>query len=392
MKNRIPKFFIIVLVVCMVFAMVAIPTHAVVTEALVASAIAACLDAWGIYLTGNALNTTQVQQGLYDLIDSAGVVIEDLTEYVSFAAGGFKTLVLKPQFITAARTVANYIKSTVFNGSTSGSGSLSSSDLVSSSLSFNYDGGVISYAPVSGVLYSLYYDTDWGSPSVLAFSSSPNVTIIENWKGSPDQCTLSTPVTVNNQVFYYYSYSLGYTGSLPHTNISSIIASTLNPSISVSATSATIPDSTPTDDYYLDTPTASTSESSWIDSLLQSIIDGNSLDFDYSDTLESIGVDTGTIASNTSGILSGIQSLVSSVAAIASSMFDFLASLPAYLASFAGKFAGIWYYVVTWVTSLGSWLTVMYGIWNGLPYAMIVPVYASAVIVIVVGMYRRFFM
>lgn len=53
---------------------------------------------------------------------------------------------------------------------------------------------------------------------------------------------------------------------------------------------------------------------------------------------------------------------------------------------------GIWHYVVDWVHSLGSFAGTVFSIWSSLPYAMVLPVYASAVVVIVLGMYRRFFM
>lgn len=66
--------------------------------------------------------------------------------------------------------------------------------------------------------------------------------------------------------------------------------------------------------------------------------------------------------------------------------------LPVNLPSFALGLSGIWHYVREWVGSLRSFMGVLFGIWNGLPYAMIVPVWASAVIVIVLGIYKRFFM
>lgn len=66
--------------------------------------------------------------------------------------------------------------------------------------------------------------------------------------------------------------------------------------------------------------------------------------------------------------------------------------LPVSPPSFNFNFAGIWHYVVTWVQSLGSWLSTMFTVWAALPYAMVVPVYATAVVVIVLGVYKRFFM
>lgn len=66
--------------------------------------------------------------------------------------------------------------------------------------------------------------------------------------------------------------------------------------------------------------------------------------------------------------------------------------LPVSPPSFNFNFAGIWHYVVTWVQSLGSWLSTLFAVWAALPYAMVVPVYATAVVVIVLGVYKRFFM
>lgn len=70
----------------------------------------------------------------------------------------------------------------------------------------------------------------------------------------------------------------------------------------------------------------------------------------------------------------------------------FIPLLPVTLPDFHFSLSGIWHYVVTWVRSLGAWFTTMFTVWNSLPYAMVVPVYATAVIVIVLGVYKRFFM
>ena len=66
--------------------------------------------------------------------------------------------------------------------------------------------------------------------------------------------------------------------------------------------------------------------------------------------------------------------------------------IPISLPSFNFSLSGIWHYVREWVSSLGAWLSMMFTIWAALPYAMVVPVYACIVIVIVLGIYRRFFM
>lgn len=66
--------------------------------------------------------------------------------------------------------------------------------------------------------------------------------------------------------------------------------------------------------------------------------------------------------------------------------------LPVVFPSFNFSFSGIWHYVVEWVGTLGSWFSMVFTIWSHLPYAIVVPVYATAVVVIVLGVYKRFFM
>lgn len=65
--------------------------------------------------------------------------------------------------------------------------------------------------------------------------------------------------------------------------------------------------------------------------------------------------------------------------------------LPTTLPSFDFNFSSIWHYVREWVSSLRSFFTVLFSVWAALPYAIVVPVYATAVIVIVLGVYKRFF-
>lgn len=66
--------------------------------------------------------------------------------------------------------------------------------------------------------------------------------------------------------------------------------------------------------------------------------------------------------------------------------------LPVVFPSFNFSLSGIWHYVVEWVGTLGSWFSMVFTIWSHLPYAIVVPVYATAVVVIVLGVYKRFFM
>ena len=69
----------------------------------------------------------------------------------------------------------------------------------------------------------------------------------------------------------------------------------------------------------------------------------------------------------------------------------FHAPLLPFLPNFNFNLSSIWHYVVEWVSSLGSWFSLTFSIWRSLPYAMVVPVYATAVVVIVLGVYKRFF-
>lgn len=66
--------------------------------------------------------------------------------------------------------------------------------------------------------------------------------------------------------------------------------------------------------------------------------------------------------------------------------------LPFSLPSFNFNFSGIWHYVVEWVSSVGSGAAQIFAVWSYLPYALVLPVYASLVVVIVLGVYKRFFM
>lgn len=66
--------------------------------------------------------------------------------------------------------------------------------------------------------------------------------------------------------------------------------------------------------------------------------------------------------------------------------------LPVTLPNFNFNLSGIWHYVREWISSLGAWFATVLTVWASLPYAMVVPVYATLVVVIVLGVYKRFFM
>lgn len=54
------------------------------------------------------------------------------------------------------------------------------------------------------------------------------------------------------------------------------------------------------------------------------------------------------------------------------------------------SFSSIWQYVVDWIHCISPFVLTIRNVWNMLPYCMVVPVWASAVIIIVFGVYRRF--
>lgn len=414
MKNRFVKFFIFVLVVCMVFGMVTIPSHAVITESVALSAMVALLNSWGIYTTGSNISNQAVINGLYNLLDDAGIAISSVLDFISFDSSNLAAVVLKPSFVSAAMTVANYIKSDFFDNSNSGD--------------YDYDltSGGFTYPlridlPDVGVYYNFndrdaqyFYCIGPGSEcelGCLIWISSVFTSYINyeerwidsgNYQGTHRDDKDAFIDIGDNEYTYGYIPNLGFweeaTVDYSDYSITEIIElvldSSSNPSsLNFSAEDVDIPVSAPTEDTYLVPSGSYSSDSEWLDVVLSSISSGSSVPtFDYTDSLNSISDSTTGILANTNTIVSTLESILSTLISYTGSLFDFLMSLPSYLSSLAGKFAGIWHYVITWVSSLGAWLSMMYGVWNGLPYAMVVPVYASAVIVIVVGMYRRFFM
>lgn len=137
-----------------------------------------------------------------------------------------------------------------------------------------------------------------------------------------------------------------------------------------------------------------------LETVIRSVLDGyldNTLVVDQE--LTGAGEGEGTDTDGLFGILHGISGTLSDVldavlsipAAIAATVTGFIGSIGNFLSGAYFGFSGIWHYVVTWVGSMAAGAAVIWSVWNGLPSAMIIPVYATAVIVIVVGLWRRFF-
>ena len=57
---------------------------------------------------------------------------------------------------------------------------------------------------------------------------------------------------------------------------------------------------------------------------------------------------------------------------------------------FGAGFNSIWHYVVEWLSYIGGFLSLVLNVWSVLPYGMVVPVYASVVLILYFGIYRKF--
>ncbi len=57
---------------------------------------------------------------------------------------------------------------------------------------------------------------------------------------------------------------------------------------------------------------------------------------------------------------------------------------------FGVGFNSIWHYVVEWLSYIGGFLSLVLNVWSVLPYGMVVPVYASVVLILYFGIYRKF--
>lgn len=64
--------------------------------------------------------------------------------------------------------------------------------------------------------------------------------------------------------------------------------------------------------------------------------------------------------------------------------------MPFDLPSFDFNLSGIWYYVVRWVNSIGSGAALLFNVFANIPAALFYPVFGSAVVVIVIGVWKRF--
>lgn len=58
--------------------------------------------------------------------------------------------------------------------------------------------------------------------------------------------------------------------------------------------------------------------------------------------------------------------------------------------NFDFHFSDLWHYVLDWLSCITPFIALLKTVWGFLPYCMVVPVWATAVIVLVFGVYRRF--
>lgn len=91
-------------------------------------------------------------------------------------------------------------------------------------------------------------------------------------------------------------------------------------------------------------------------------------------------------------VLRNLYTRVGSILTVLSeSAVNFLGDIPLYISALGDAVEDIWSYVLAWVYSLGEWLSALLTIWGFLPSEMVIPVYATLVIVIVVGLWKRWF-
>ena len=124
------------------------------------------------------------------------------------------------------------------------------------------------------------------------------------------------------------------------------------------------------------------------------------------DTITNIGTgikDTVTEAINAiegvgQNIVDGIQEIIENISGSFSGetpegiepVFTIIDNLKETLENAKSNFLGIWHYVVDWMNSIAAGTAAIKSIFSILPYAMVVPIYATLVIVIVLGLLSKF--
>lgn len=251
------------------------------------------------------------------------------------------------------------------------------------------------YEPVDGVFFGLALYNDVPSVCIYTLDSSISTYTIHryfsNGYDSPQQVSLNGPTSLSGTDFSVYWWYNNWNGYYWADTSDTLYSKCLQrsgvyaPFYGISSSDLVLPTSLVVDTgviYVPDTGGMTEDEELVIDVVYPGL---SAMDWDLASQQIMSQALTGDLTASAAIEDAEVAEIVQTV--------DPLPNLLGInLPSFSFSLSGIWHYVRTWVSSLGSFMTSLFTVWNGLPYAMVVPVYATAVITIVVGLYRRFFM
>lgn len=271
---------------------------------------------------------------------------------------------------------------------------------------FNNTSGNVKTLFSGNCYYVAYYQTNNNVLTVYPFDSNQFTYTVSTYSLSNNQLINSTTTSSDSSAsgWYYGRYQTGADSSSDYqfygdTNAPPLwnLIGSYDPLTSIVYDSAKIDiapyigDTTPQDVYipdnedvnYVPLPADIPLDIPWDDSLFG---DGTGTLSD-AQVINAVSSLDSTIEQLNSLLLAGDNAITANPTDTFNSILPF-GELP----SFNFNLAGIWYYVRNWVASLGSFITAMFTAWSALPSIISLPVYATAVIVIVLGVYKRFFM
>lgn len=424
------RLLIITLILCFCVSFMTTPSFAVVPVFApeVAAGICACLGVMGLHFSSQSFNQSDLAVQIYTwAIDTGNTIFSSTSNAITVVSDG--VIKVSADFWDGCVDIVDYWSNTLV-GSSSGS-----YDIVSPSVSgLTFDNNFVvpvvqlsvngTYAeyPLSSMDTSTWLTASdlaaytSSSPLLKTFSSTDWIQLYRTSSGTQavsklqfhfhldDALSTATQRNFPCALVYdsgrYGMIGVSGTGSSAKLavtmcdadfGIAPSSASSESLSLSGSLNSSIAVDSS--QDVYISTPDLTYTDSATASSqILQSVINNNTITSSSSVDLSDLIDTQAQILTNTTAISGSLSQTLAAVQAIASDIVSFISSLPSYLSQFGGKFASIWYYVVNWVTSLSPFFVLISGVWSHLPAAMVLPVYASAVICVVLGMYKRFFM
>lgn len=392
----------LILVFALVFSLSSSASAVALVDDLTVAGLLALWSSMGIKFAFDGLSQQQILDGIRSSISSSGATISSSSGVIWQSNG----ILYVPAWV---RNTASVVADYWYDLFTCGSGDIiaPSTEIIGGSASnpvhFGRGYYVDRYTPITiSGNPSVFYVTDNFTSG--NFSVSDGAYQIGNYRWAFSNAIIAVyDTSCNEYAFWSGRWNPSTSQFTPssgrvtfYTELYNLMMTTIQTGGSLSVSDLpSFPVASYSDPAYVTAIGSSFSESSAVSDIIGSVVQSSDSflsvpDFTVNpDLSDAIGVnETGILSS----IYTGVNSLVSGVGALVSDLVGFAASLPAYLASFSGKFLSIWHYVIDWVASLGSWLNTMFSIWSGLPSAMVLPVYATAVIVIVLGMYKRFFL